>query len=143
MFSKSQKSQKSLKRAGAKARWLVLKRAGAKAGWCFKKSSKATKAKKANEALKNHQRPQRPKRPMKAYKGQHSPKLQIALLLSKFLRFEFEKDIPLKICHYSVTSNFKWKIFKILCPSQNIWTLIGLRGKNNNLFMVQPDKQVF
>ena len=35
-------------------------------------------------ALKNHPRPQRPKRPMKANKGQHSPKLQISLLLSLF-----------------------------------------------------------
>ena len=35
-------------------------------------------------ALKNHPRPQRPKRPMKANKGQHSPKLQISLLLSIF-----------------------------------------------------------
>ena len=35
-------------------------------------------------ALKNDPRPQRPKRPMKANKGQHSPKLQISLLLSLF-----------------------------------------------------------
>ena len=35
-------------------------------------------------ALKNHPRPQRPQRPMKANKGQHSPKLQISLLLSLF-----------------------------------------------------------
>ena len=35
-------------------------------------------------ALKNRPRPQRPKMLMKANKGQHSPKLQISLLLSLF-----------------------------------------------------------
>ena len=40
---------------------------------------------------------------------------------------KFEKNLPLKIWRYSVTSNFKWKIFfQILWPFQNIRTLIYL-----------------
>ena len=37
---------------------------------------------------------------------------------------KFEKNLPLHIWRYWVTSNYKWKIFfSNLCPSQNIWTL--------------------
>ena len=39
----------------------------------------------------------------------------------------FEKNIPLRIWFYSVTSNFKWNIFfQILWPSQNIRTLFRI-----------------
>ena len=43
------------------------------------------------------------------------PQRQPLILLLKFGPSEkgtkFEKNLPLKIWHYSVTSNFKWKIF--------------------------------
>ena len=38
-------------------------------------------------------------------------------------RYKIWENLPLKIWHYSVMSNFKWKIFQILWPSQNIRTL--------------------
>ena len=50
-------------------------------------------------ALKNHPRPQRPKRPMKANKGQHSPKLQIYMLLSLInVKSSINVNIILKKC---------------------------------------------
>ena len=53
-------------------------------------------------------------------------------------RYKIWENLPLKIWHYSVMSNFKWKIFQILWPSQNIRTLntwkVGKSAKNAQSF---------